>query len=246
MTKIYYIYPDLLNLYGEYANLLVLKRALGQTGEEVEIVAVSPDDSVSLSDADFVYAGAGTEKRISVARKALKPFRGEFQAAAENGVPMLFTGSAAELTARELHYPDGRVRSCLGLSDCIAVRTDGRELGDILYASPLSEHLLAGFINKSGFLKGVTTPLFAARFGPGGILDADGAELPAEGVRSGNVIATYALGPILARNPWLKRWMAALILERKHGRADISGIVDDESDKGYEITVEELLKRAGR
>ena len=95
-------------------------------------------------------------------------------------------------------------------------------------------------------MKGVTTRLFAARFGPCGILDADGAEVPAEGVRSGKVIATYALGPILARNPWLKRWMAALILERKHGRADISGIVDDESDKGYEITVEELLKRAGR
>ena len=246
MIRLLYLYPDLLNLYGEYANLLVLKRALGQTGEEAEIVAVSPTDAVSLTGADFVYMGAGAEKRIAVAGEALRPYRGEFHAAAESGVPMLFTGSAAELTAQELRHSEDHTESGLGLTECIAVRTAGRELGDILYASPLDEHLLAGFINKSGFLKGVASPLFTVRFGPGGILAEDGTELPAEGIRNGNVFATYALGPILARNPWLKRRMAALILERKHGHADISGIADDYSDKGYEITVGELLKRAGR
>ena len=157
---------------------------------------------------------------------------------------MLFTGSAAELTARAICMPDGEAYPCLGLTDCVAVRTAERQLGDILYESALSDQLLAGFINKSGYLKGVAEPLFRAKFGPGGILNDDGTECPAEGIRTGSVMATYAIGPILARNPWLKRWTAAEILRRKFGTADLSGIEPDYADKGYDVTVAELLKRA--
>ena len=242
--KLICLYPDLLNLYGEHANLLVLQRALAQTGHPAEIVSFAPDEQIRLSDADFIYAGAGTESHVEAARRALAAQTAEFRAAAEAGIPMLFTGSAAELTARAICMPDGEAYPCLGLTDCVAVRTAERQLGDILYESALSDQLLAGFINKSGYLKGVAEPRFRAKFGPGGILNDDGTECPAEGIRTGSVMATYAIGPILARNPWLKRWTAAEILRRKFGTADLSGIEPDYADKGYDVTVAELLKRA--
>lgn len=243
MIRLCHLYPDLLNLYGEYANLTVLARALTQCGQEVEICHVDPGDPIDLSGVDLVYAGAGTESRIELARRALEPYAEIFRKAAAAGLPMLFTGSAAELTAKTLTGLDGAEQPCLGITDCRAVRTDGRELGDVLYRSDLSENLLAGFLNKSGYLTDVAAPLFTAEFGPGGIRGSDGKELPAEGIRQGNVFATYALGPILARNPWLKRKLAAIILERAIGSGDVSAIADDWSDKGYAITVRELQKR---
>ena len=243
MIRLCHLYPELLNLYGEYANLLALKRALEQCGQAVEITPVAVGETVSLADAALVYAGAGTESRIAIAAEKLQPMRKELAAAVADGVPMLFTGSAAELAARTIALPDGKTIECLGLADCDAVRSTGRELGDVLYASKLSEKLLAGFINNSGWLKNVADPLFTAEFGPGGIVDAKGEAIAAEGIRTGSVTATYAIGPILARNPWLKRLYAADILRHKTGNADVSAIADDASDKGYEVTVRELLKR---
>lgn len=242
--KIVHLYPELLNLYGEAANLLVLQRTLRAAGHAVDVESVALGEPIRLNHVDFVYAGAGTERKLELARRALLPSAEELRSAAADGVPMLFTGSAAELTARALHLPTGETQPCLGLTDCDAVRTDTRQLGDVLYESPMSEQLLAGFINKSGYLRHVASPLFHARFGPGGILTEDGAEAPDEGIRTGNVLATYVIGPVLARNPWLKRRLAAWLIERKTGQ---SASIPDEAeygDRAYEITVSELLKRA--
>lgn len=242
--KIVHLYPELLNLYGEAANLLVLQRTLQAAGHAVDVETVAMGETLHLNHVDFVYAGAGTERKLELARRALLPYAAELQSAAADGVPMLFTGSAAELTARTLQLPSGEVQPCLGLTDCDAVRTDGRQLGDVLYESPMSEQLLAGFINKSGYLQHVAAPLFHARFGPGGILTEDGAEAPDEGIRTGNVLATYVIGPVLARNPWLKRWLAAWLIERKTGQTVSISCETEHSDRAYEITVSELLKRA--
>ena len=65
--NILHLYPESMNLYGEYANLLALKRALEQCGQAVEITPVAVGETVSLADAALVYAGAGTESRIAIA-----------------------------------------------------------------------------------------------------------------------------------------------------------------------------------
>ena len=220
-----------------YKKITRCARDLVQVGEDIEKEFGIPivNKRISVTPIALVGAACQCDSYVEIAKT--------LDAAAKAGVPMLFTGSAAELTARTIAKTDGKTIECLGLTDCDAVRSTGRELGDVLYASKLSEKLLAGFINKSGWLKNVASPLFTAEFGPGGIVDEKGEVIAAEGIRTGSVTATYAIGPILARNPWLKRLYAADILQRKTGSADVSAIADDASDKGYEITVRELLKR---
>ena len=61
----FHFYPDLMNLYGSYANVAVFRRLLERLGHAVTIRAVVPGDTAPLSDADFVYMGAGTERRQS-------------------------------------------------------------------------------------------------------------------------------------------------------------------------------------
>ena len=58
-----HFYPDLMSLYGSYANLSVLARTLEQMGNTVTITYVEPGDEADIEGADFLFMGAGTEKR---------------------------------------------------------------------------------------------------------------------------------------------------------------------------------------
>ena len=50
--KIIHFYPDLMNLYGSYANVSVVKRLLERLGHSVTVETVNPGDNASLSDAE--------------------------------------------------------------------------------------------------------------------------------------------------------------------------------------------------
>ena len=60
--KIVHFYPDLMSLYGSYANLTVLCRCLELMGHSAEVLTVTPGQSADLANADFIFMGAGTER----------------------------------------------------------------------------------------------------------------------------------------------------------------------------------------
>ena len=57
--KIIHFYPDLMSLYGSYANVAVPRRALEALGDTVTVETVLPGREADLSGADFLYMGAG-------------------------------------------------------------------------------------------------------------------------------------------------------------------------------------------
>lgn len=59
--KILHFYPDLMSLYGSYANVSILKRTLEEMGNTVTVERVELGGDADLTHADFVYMGAGTE-----------------------------------------------------------------------------------------------------------------------------------------------------------------------------------------
>ena len=72
MIRILHLYHDLLNLYGEYGNISILKKHLEDQGEEVTVEKKSIGDDFSFEDYDFIYSGAGMESNTMVALKDLK------------------------------------------------------------------------------------------------------------------------------------------------------------------------------
>ena len=60
--KIIHLYPDLMDLYGSYANVSVLKRYLERAGFAVTVEAAAPGGEANLSGADFLFMGAFTEQ----------------------------------------------------------------------------------------------------------------------------------------------------------------------------------------
>ena len=61
--KILHFYPDLMSLYGSYANVSILKRTLEEMGNTVTVERVELGGDADLPHADFAYMGAGTERR---------------------------------------------------------------------------------------------------------------------------------------------------------------------------------------
>ena len=59
--KILHLYHDLMNLYGDYANVSALCRMLELNNIEFSLDKKSLGDEVDFSEYDFIYIGSGSE-----------------------------------------------------------------------------------------------------------------------------------------------------------------------------------------
>lgn len=73
--KLLHFYPDLMSLYGSYANVSILKRTLEAMGNTVAVERVRPGEDADIADADFIYMGAGTERAQKAALADFGPVR---------------------------------------------------------------------------------------------------------------------------------------------------------------------------
>lgn len=209
--KLYHIFPDLMNLYGDYGNLTALKAALAEGGVEAEIVPVHPGDQPDLQAADFLYMGPGTEEARNAALLHLRPLKDALaDAILTRQVPTLFTGNSWPLLGRTLTLSDGETLDGLGLFDYATSETSARYTGDAI-AAPAADGLpnqpVVGFLNRCDTVRGVDAPLFTLEMGRGN----DGADRSAEGFLQGGFHATHLIGPLLVKNPHLLAYFASLL-----------------------------------
>ena len=235
-----HLYPDLMNLYGSYANLSVLRRTLEGLGHTVAVKPVLPGEAVELDGCHFLYLGAGTERAQKAALEALTPYSAVLRSAAEAGLPMLFAGSAMELLGRRITDQQGKDWEALGLAGFFSRETEKRFVEDVYGVCPLFPEAIVGFMNKSAVITGIETPLLSSlAMGYGN----DGEKRP-EGYQKGNVFASTLTGPILVKNPALLRELARRVLAHAGAEVPETIPVDGELEKGYAVTAEQLRKRA--
>ena len=236
---IFHFYPDLMNLYGSYANVAVFQRLLERLGHAVTIRAVVPGDAAALSDADFVYMGAGTERRQKFALDDFRRCAPELKAAARDGLPMLFAGSAMELIGERITDADGNAADGIGLAPFVVTQQAKRIVGDVYGHSYLFDEAVVGFMNKSAVITGAERPLLAdldMGFG-------NEKEFGAEGWLDNNVLASELTGPLLVKNPKLLEHIALETLYRKGADIPNEWPVDEWARRGYEVTARELAAR---
>ena len=237
--KIIHFYPDLMSLYGSYANVSVLKRALEALGDTVTVETVLPGQQADLSGADFLYMGAGTEHAQKAALTDFARYGETVKALAEDGVSMLFAGTAMELLGKTITDADGKAYDGIGLGDFTSVQGKKRYVEDVYGHTDLYPEAVVGFMNKCADISGVETPLLTAvELGYGN----DGPKTP-EGFRFQNVLASQLTGPILVKNPRLLDKVVEAIHQR--GGEPLTGPVphDAWTAQGYAITAEQLKLR---
>lgn len=238
-VRIVHFYPDLMSLYGSYANVSVLRRLLEQAGNAVTVDTVAPGEDCDLTGADFLFMGAGTERAQKAALRDFVRFGDAVKAAAENGTAMLFCGTAMELLGASITDSSGQVYEGIGLAGFTAVQSARRTVEDVYGHTGLYPEAVVGFINKSSTVSGVETPLLErVDFGFGN----DGRNT-AEGFHWKNVFASHLTGPILVKNPRLLEAVAAAIYLHRSAEPPMQWPRDTYAEAGYAITAEQLKLR---
>ncbi len=236
---IVHLYPDSMSLYGEYANVAVLRRHLETMGVEVTVRNYTCEDTLDFSDADFIYMGAGTENRQKAVLTAAAPCADALRAAAEKEAVILFTGNAMETLGASVTDVSGRVWPGFALAEFTTEETERRTPGDVVAVPALWDTPAVGFMNKCSLTRGVTSPLF--RELPLGF--GNEAEHGAEGYVSGNVFGTHLTGPVLVKNPDFLDVMIRRLFARKGWEIPETLPVLPHGREAYAVTLRELQGR---
>lgn len=237
--KIIHFYPDLMSLYGSYANVAVLKRRLEEMGSTVTVQTVGLGQAADIAGADFLFMGAGTERAQKAALADFVRFGEAVRTAAADGVSMLFAGTAMELLGKTITDADGSVYNGIGLAGFTAVQSSRRTVEDVYGHTSLYPDAVVGFMNKSSVITGVESPLLDA------MALGYGNEGPksAEGYHEHNVFASHLTGPLLVKNPrMLDAVVAAIYSHRGEALPEIPR--DHWAEDGYAITARELKARS--
>lgn len=235
--KLLYLYPDLMNLYGDSGNMAALVRRLAEQGEEVTVERRTVGDELEFAGYDFLYIGSGTERSQKAALEHLRPCAQALKEAMEGGLFALFTGNAASMLGREVVDADGRVWPGLGLLPFTArEQREKRCTGDAIVRHPDLPEALVGFFNKCEDWEGDVPPLFRCVMGRGN--RGDTAD---EGFCVENFLGTHLIGPILVKNPHFCRWL----LRRLLGGGELKPMDCSYEERAWQVTLQALSERLG-
>ena len=211
------LYPDLMNIYADRGNLLVLERRCRWRGISFELEASGLGERLDPDGADIYYIGGGQDRDQALCALDLAEVkRDALHAAAARGAVILAVCGGYQLLGQSYELGEETLPGT-GLVDLVTVRSDGpRLIGNVaieVELDPGVRRVLAGFENHGGRtrLGPNATPLgrVLKGYGNNGV---DGHE----GVRRANVIGTYLHGPLLPKNTWFADWRieTALGLDR--------------------------------
>jgi lipid II isoglutaminyl synthase (glutamine-hydrolysing) len=208
------LYPDLMNIYADRGNLLLLERRCAWRGIGFELRPASLGDDVDPAAHDLFYLGGGQDRDQRLcAYDLVERKRDALHAAAADGRAILAVCGGYQLLGHSYQLGDEEIPG-IGLVDLRTVREDGpRLIGNVAIEVELpgldGPRVLAGFENHGGrtYLGDGARPLGRVLRGHGNT-GASGLE----GVRRGGVIGTYLHGPLLPKNAWFADWLIATAL----------------------------------
>ncbi len=234
--KILHLYYDIMNLYGDYANVAAMKRMLEKNGEEVTVDKLTLGGDIRFDEYDFVFVGSGTERNLRVVLEDLRRHTEGLKAYIDSGKTALFTGNSFEMLGKALCDSTGKTVDGLGIFDfTTAEQNKTRWTSDVIYSCDFLTQPLVGFVNKCSEIKGVSNAPFTAKMGLSNV-DGDCKE----GVRDKNFFGTHLTGPVLIKNPHFLAYLAEKVL----GRAPETDYLTFER-AGFDVTLCELSKRMG-
>jgi lipid II isoglutaminyl synthase (glutamine-hydrolysing) len=202
------LYPDLMNIYADRGNLLLLERRCRWRGLGFQLRGSGLGDELDPDSADLFYIGGGQDRDQQLCALDLAQVkRDALHAAAARGAVILAVCGGYQLLGHSYEMGDQTLPG-VGLVDLHTVRADGpRLIGNVaieVELDPGERRVLAGFENHGG-----RTHLGAAMHPLGRVLRGHGnnGRDGQEGVRVGNVIGTYLHGPLLPKNAWFADWL---------------------------------------
>ena len=191
-----YLYSDLMNLYGENGNIKALKYAFNSQNVNVIIDSISIGSNFNLDKYDIIYIGSGTENNEDIVLKDIVKHKKEIKEYIENNKFLIATGNSVELFGKSIDD-----KKALNIFKYTSRKLDKRLVGDVFVTDSNISDKIIGFQNRGSIIENNEYPLYE--------------EDENLGVRYKNFYGSYLLGPILARNPELLKYIVSNVIKMK-------------------------------
>jgi CobQ-like glutamine amidotransferase family enzyme len=210
VVRIVQFYPELLSIYADRGNVIVLQKHAQRRGHEVQLTRLSLGDRFDPAACDIALMGGGQDRDQVIVSTHLRAQLSAISDFVDAGGPLLAVCGSYQLLGHSYTFElDGKLTTVqgLGLIDMTTMTSRPRLIGDIEIEAELTgpdgepfTRRLVGFENHAGrtSLGPSVRPLGRVTRGFGN----DGAS-GFEGAQYQNLIGTYMHGPLLPRNPWL-------------------------------------------
>ena len=202
--KIEVLFPEICNLYGDLANIKVIKESI----DNVEIIETHLTDTPYFinNKVDMIYMGTMTENSQILVINKLREYTENIKRSIDSGINFFITGNAIEVFGNTISEDNEHVIDGLGIIDIDSNR-DSRNRYNSLYVgdfNTVDETIkVVGFKSVFGFTQGksLDNKLFHTRLGYASNLNTKN-----EGVWINNFMATYVIGPLFVLNPPFAEW----------------------------------------
>lgn len=213
--KVLWMYHDIMDLYGDKGNMLVLTQRCHKRGIGITIDTCGIGEQRDMRDYDLLFLGGGADREQMMLMDDLRARRENIaQAMAEKSFVFLVCGGY-QLFGQYYIAADGSRIDGLGFFEYYTESgaNGTRCIGNIAVECTLDGRKITavGFENHGGQTRNVKTPLGKVLHGCGNTFQ-DGME----GFYQGQVFATYMHGPLLPKNPDIADFMIVKALQKKH------------------------------
>lgn len=216
LVRVCWLYPELMNIYADRGNLIMLQRRAAWRGVRLEISRSGLGAALEGGAHDLYYLGGGQDRDQRLCADDLLALKSAgLREAAERGALILGVCGGYQLLGRSYSLGGERIEG-VGLLEVETVREPGpRLIGNVAIELEHGEQslngILAGFENHGG-----RTTLGPGATALGRVLSGHGNDGRSrlEGAIRGGVIGTYLHGPLLPKNSWFADWLLARALGR--------------------------------
>lgn len=217
---IVHIYPQHMNMYGDWGNVLTLVKRGQWHGYSVSVTGYNPGDQWP-DQADLVIGGGGQDSGQNLISGDLLKLGSRLHQLADDGVPMLMICGMYQLFGNFFETTQGMRMEGIGIFNSQTVGGTKRMIGNTVITSAFGE--LIGYENHSG-----VTTLGAGQQPLGQVVQGAGnnGRDRSEGARTGNVFGTYLHGSLLPKNPVFADALLREAALRKYGQFSV-GTTDD-------------------
>ena len=200
--RIGYLYPKLMNLYGDRGNILALQARAKWHGLETQVRILNIGDTFTASDVDLLFVGGGQDREQRLIAQDMVGIKGEAIAdAIRQDCAVLAICGGYQLLGRYYRISENDVLPGLGIFPVYTESGEQRMISNTAIRTTFtgSEKPLVGFVNHGGqtYLDSDAMPLGTLIAGEGNhVGSAD------EGCIVHRAYGTYLHGALLPKNPW--------------------------------------------
>lgn len=199
------LFNEVCGLYGDAQNAAYLKATLPHA--EMIYTSLTQEPYFAAHTPDMILIGTMSEETQRRVIEKLIPYKSRLQALIDAGTPILATGNACEIFAKQISYvTEGITTEGLGIFD-LTVKTDlfKRYNGKVIGEFESME--IVGFRSQFSFLYGDNSKNYFVKCIRG---DGINKATKLEGMRRNNLICTQIIGPILPLNPLFCEYFLSL------------------------------------